>query len=847
MAVNEARGGDRTSLETEDFAFEADSSESRDLYAVPILVALSILLVSLLAAMILRASEERALEAAVDSALDTITTEIEQGIDRQLYGVIILAWKWDWEAGAALERWTADARDLIAETPLLEGIAWLAEDFSVLAREPAGGGGPWDIQSPEYPAILDSLRLAREMRRITALVTENTNGEKILMIHVGRYRQGEPRGYVLGAYRLDSLLANIFVTEPEGFRVALSDANGAIWASAGEVSNVGLARRGTTSTMNTSWDIEISPSEAMVSTYLTWLPAAIGLGGGFVGLLTGLALFMGVDSRRKARWLALGNARLREEMLLRGRAERGRSDTEKELIQILNNLPVHVWSARVTDDGEFEPRRMSTVLARISGRPVEYFDGRPETWLTTIHPDDQERLRRMVVEVISGTTPEVDYSYRLIRPDGTYLHMADSIRTTEIPEGRRLDGVSRDVTDAVEAEQERLQLEARFQQTQKLDSLGVLAGGVAHDFNNLLVAMLGHARLAEDDLPPDSPIRSNLQSVIKAARRAGELCEQMLAYAGKVPIVTELVQLESIVEELGELLRASIPSSTFIRYGFDKEVPCLHGDPSQVRQVALNLITNASEAIGSGGGEISLMVQARDCSLEDLSGLDFSEELQPGRYVALIVSDTGPGMDDSTRAKIFEPFYSTKFAGRGLGLAAVIGIVRGHGGAIRIESEEGKGTSITVFFPAAEEIAAPVPRAPSERPKVSWRASGKVLLAEDEEAAREFAHICLERAGAEVVDAADGVEAVALFQAAPQDFSFVLLDLTMPNLDGVETYSRLKAIRPDVPVILCSGYPKQAATERFSDLGLAGFLKKPYEPEELLACLDRGEEFKSKS
>ncbi|MCS5638413.1 MAG: response regulator, partial [Myxococcota bacterium] len=791
---------------------------------------------------LLRTAENRALEAAADSALDTITTEIEQGIDRQLYGVIILAWKWDWDDGAARERWTADARTLIAEAPLLYGIAWLAEDFSVLAREWRDSAESWIFGNEERLRIFDALRLAREKRRIIGVVSKGQAGEKILMIHVGRYRQGEPKGFVIGAYALDSLLSNIFVTEPDGFHVEISDASGPIWASVGEVPPSGSSRTGTSSTMNMSWNIEVSPGKAVVSTYLTWLPEAIGLGGAFVGLLTGLALFMGVDSRRKARWLELGNARLREEMLLRDRAERSRIDTEDEMIRILNSLPVHVWSAKVTREGNFEMRRMSTVMAQISGRPVDFFDGTPETWLKTTHPDDQERLKRIVLDVTSGKTPGLDYEYRIVRPDGTIRHMSDSIRVTKIDEGLRLDGMARDVTQLVEAEKEHAQLEARFQQAQKMDSLGVLAGGVAHDFNNLLVAMLGHARLAEDDLPEDSPIRSNLQSVIKAARRAGELCEQMLTYAGKVPIVTEPIELESIVEEMGELLRASIPASTFIRYGFDKEVPCLQGDPSQIRQVALNLITNASEAIGSEGGEISLMVQVQDCGVEDLSSMDFGEELRPGAYAVLIVSDTGLGMDEATQEKIFEPFYSTKFAGRGLGLAAVVGIVRGHGGAIRIESEPGQGTSIAVFFPAATEPEAPRRAVESRHTNVSWRGKGKVLLAEDEEAARDFAHICLERAGAQVVDATDGLEAVALFQAQPDEFSCVLLDLTMPNLDGVETYSRLKAIRPDVPVILCSGYPKKAATERFSEMGLAGFLKKPYEPEELLACLDRIEE-----
>jgi PAS domain S-box-containing protein len=814
----------------------ASAAESRVGYAVPVLVGFSIVLVSLLTSAVLRNSENRALEAATNAALDTITTEIEQGIDRQLYGVITHAWKWDWQEGQVRDQWSSGARSLIEQLPLLRGIAWIDEDYAVLVSEPEAGTQFRISDVSERAEILEALKFARESRRIIGLIAQGVEGEKILMVHIAIHRQDEAAGYVIGAYGLESLLSNIFVTEPSGFRVEVSSDDGPIWTSAGSTPSGVPVRFGNSSTLNLRWKIGVSPGVGVVGTYRTWLPAAIAVAGGFLGLLTGLALFMVVDGRRKARWLELTNARLRDEMALRDAAERARKDVEEELSETLNSLPVHVWSARVSSDGEFTSRRVSTVLAEISGRPIDFFDGRPESWLAVIHPEDRPRLEQLVTEVVSGRKEHADYEYRLVRPDGSIRHMSDSVRTTHVGSSRRLDGLGRDITEMKEGEDERRRLEARFQQAQKLESLGVLAGGIAHDFNNLLVAMLGHARLADEDLPADSPIRQNLQSVIKAARQAGELCGQMLAYAGKVPIITDTVELEEVVKEMGELLRASIPSSTFIRYAFDKEVPCLSGDASQIRQVALNLLTNASEAIGDGGGEITLTVQLLDCAAGDLAQMEFAEGLTPGPYVALGVSDTGIGMDEATRKKIFEPFYSTKFAGRGLGLAAVVGIVRGHGGAIRIESEEGQGTSISVLFPASdaeaqEEIAAP------EKDAGAWRGEGKILLVEDEESARELARIVLERAGIEVVEAADGMEALAIFGSQPEAFGGVLLDLTMPNLDGVETYSRLRAIRPDIQVILCSGYPEQAAMARFADLGLAGFLKKPYDPDELLACM----------
>ena len=831
-------GSDRESRHEDDAAFEVDRGESlnRDLYALPALVGACILLVSLLAAMMLRDAEDRSLEAAVDAALDTITTEIEQGIDRQLYGVITLAWRWNWDGGSAAELWVAEARKLIDDLPLLQSIVWLDGDHKVLVREPSFAGGREDLFLFEQAEALKALQLAEDKRRIIGTIADDSTQNKILMVHIALHKQGVSRGFAVGTYELESLLSKIFVSEPTGFRVEVSDDGGPIWRSAGETPFDVPVRYGTSSTLNMNWDISVSPGARVVSTYRTWLPMAIGLGGGFFGLLTGLALYMGVDSRRKAQRLQLANQRLREEIRLRSRAERTTTETEAELVQTLNSLPVHVWSAVVSSDGEYTPRRMSTVLAEISGRPIQFFDGSPEKWFETIHAEDRPRLEKMVESVLAGTQERADYEYRLVRADGAIRIMSDSVRTTHVESGRRLDGVSRDVTEVKEVEEERLRLEERFQQAQKLDSLGVLAGGIAHDFNNLLVAMLGHARLAEEDLPQGSPVRHNLKSVIKAARQAGELCGQMLAYAGKVPIDTKAIELDEIVEEIGELLRASIPSSTLVRYSFDKEVPCLLGDASQVRQVALNLITNASESIGETGGEIMLRVQTTQYDSAGLAEMEFSEALEPGPYVVLTVSDTGCGMDGSIRTKIFEPFYTTKFAGRGLGLAAVVGIVRGHGGALRIESEIGHGSSVSVIFPAVDRAAASEIDL-SENESRPFRGARKVLLVEDEEAARELARIVLERAGIDVVEAADGVEALAIFRLKPEEFDCVLLDLTMPHMDGVETYARLQKVRPDIPVILCSGYPESAAVARFADLGLSGFLKKPYEPEELVACL----------
>ncbi|MDE0883917.1 MAG: response regulator [Myxococcota bacterium] len=820
-------------------------SRSSNLYALPVLVGLVILLVSMLAATLIRSSEDRALESAVDAALDSVTTEIEQGVDRQIYGVIIFAWKWDWQEGGVREQWGKEARQLIEDSPRLRGIVWLDQDYSILVREPPEVGKSSIEGDDRRGEVLEALSLTRQHRRLVGIVTENNEGDKVLLVHMALSRQGVDRGVVIASYGLESLLLHIFETGADGFRVAIADEGGLLWASEPDALPGLPHRNALASSFQMEWEVTVSPGASLVATYRTWLPFSIGLGGAFVGLLTALALFMGVDSRQKAGRMELVNQRLRKEMTLRDRAERARAETESELVETLNSLPVHVWSATVSNEGDYESRRMSTVLGQISGRPMEFFaGGSPNEWLKILHPEDRERLAAIVGEVIAGRTEQVDFDYRLIRSDGDIRYMSDSVRTTHVESGRRLDGVSRDVTDMKHGEEERLLLEARFQRAQRLESLGVLAGGIAHDFNNLLVAMLGHARLAEGDLSPHSPIRQNLKSVVKAARQAAELCGQMLAYAGSVPIVTEFIELEEVVREMGELLRASIPSSNFIQYSFEQSVPLVKGDASQIRQVALNLITNASEAIGEGGGQITLVVECLHCDSEELGAMEFSEDLAPGAFVALTVRDTGGGMDEATRKKIFEPFYSTKFTGRGLGLAAVVGIVRAHGGAIRIESELEKGSAISVLFPAAEGGKVGSQSGVGLAAVGELRGQGKILLVEDEESARELACIVLKRAGLEVVEAADGFEAVEIFGAGPDEFGCILLDLTMPNMDGVETYSKLREIRPDVRVVLCSGYPEPAAMARFADVGLSGFLKKPYEPEELLECL-RPPEFPS--
>ncbi len=395
--------------------------------------------------------------------------------------------------------------------------------------------------------------------------------------------------------------------------------------------------------------------------------------------------------------------------------------------------------------------------------------------------------------------------------------------------------VSTDISDRKRIEQERASLERQVQHAQKLESLGVLSGGIAHDFNNILMSVLGNADLALDALSPLSPARGNILEIERASRRAADLAKQMLAYSGKGHFVVEPIHLGEFVEEMAHLLEVSISKKVTLRCNLAEALPLFDGDTTQVRQVILNLITNASEAIGDEDGVIALSTGVQECDQEFLDYVNESllagltEPLKPGTFAFLEVKDTGCGMDEDTLSKIFDPFFSTKFTGRGLGMSAVLGIVRGHNGAIEIDSKLGQGTSFRIYFPADGKSV------PSQPPQVrvadtsEWQCVGAVLVVDDEESVRAVAKGMLERIGFHVLTAANGRKGVEVFAEHRQIIQCVLLDLTMPELNGVEAFREMSAIDRSIPVILCSGYNRLDALQRFHGMGIADFLQKPYD------------------
>lgn len=380
---------------------------------------------------------------------------------------------------------------------------------------------------------------------------------------------------------------------------------------------------------------------------------------------------------------------------------------------------------------------------------------------------------------------------------------------------------------ALKTEQaERLKLESSMLQAQKLESLGVLAGGIAHDFNNILTTIIGYADLALLDLAPESPIIENLRHIEQAAIRAADLARQMLAYSGKGKFIVESLSLNRLLEEMLHMLQVSISKQAVFRINLHEHLPQVEADATQIRQIIMNLVINASEAIGEKSGVISISTGCIDCDRSYLKDIWMDEKLREGLYVYLEVADTGCGMDRETIAKMFDPFFTTKFTGRGLGLSAVMGIVLAHQGGLKVYSELGKGTTIKVLLPASNRPAELFNA--GESSNGNWMGSGKVLLVDDEEWVRGIGAEMLKVLGfAPVLTACDGRDALRVYGENP-DISLVVLDLTMPHMDGEQFYRELRQLYPRVKVIMSSGYGEQEIAHRFVGKGLAGFIQKPY-------------------
>ncbi|MBO9318512.1 MAG: response regulator [Chloroflexus sp.] len=382
------------------------------------------------------------------------------------------------------------------------------------------------------------------------------------------------------------------------------------------------------------------------------------------------------------------------------------------------------------------------------------------------------------------------------------------------------------------AEQERRRIESQMLQTQKLESLGLLAGGIAHDFNNLLTGIIGHTSLALLDLPPNHQLQPHLTAIDQAAQRAAELCNQLLVYAGRGQRSLEMVDLSTLVREMSDILRlpTNRSSQVAVHYELDSNLPPVVVEASQIRQIVLNLLTNAIEAIGERVGTVTLRTSVVTLTATDLRRLNLMPTIPPGEYVTLTVSDTGIGMDEATQRRIFDPFFSTKPKGHGLGLAAVQGIVRRHQGAIQVNSAPGLGSTFTVYLPATRKAISPASK-PQSMPVIL---RGIALIVDDEAAIRTTLSRILERAGMVTLEAANGHGALTLLTETALGIDIAVVDLAMPGMNGLELLAAIRQRYPKLPVLLMSGNPGQVTDDSLPLDQYTDFIPKPYRSQDLL-------------
>jgi PAS domain S-box-containing protein len=473
--------------------------------------------------------------------------------------------------------------------------------------------------------------------------------------------------------------------------------------------------------------------------------------------------------------------------------------------------------------------------ALMLGHDPSTFEETNQKWIERLHPDDRERVTGVYRRYLNGEIPDYRVEFRQKTRAGNWKWIFSLGKIVEYDtDGRplRMLGTHTDISDRKKSEEERLDMERRLLQSQKLESLGVLAGGIAHEFNNLLLSILGNLDLALMEVSPISPVREYLDRAIQAAQSSADLTAQMLAYSGKSTFLIQNINLSELAEEIAPLLRGSLTKPATLAMNLQRDIPDIEADVGQIQQIIMKLITNASEAIGDQVGVITLSTGVQECTEAYLQKSRLDEKLLPGLFVYLEVSDTGSGMDANTQQHMFDPFFTTKAVGRGLSMPAISGIVRGHKGGILVDSVKGQGTSIRLLFPISTSASESAPRkaASGEMREESCPMPnhGTVLIVDDEEMIRKVCRAMVEHLGFSVLTAEDGIKAVEIFQARSSEISCVLLDLSMPKKDGLATYEDIIRIKPDAKVILSTGFHEVEASSRFSAKGLAGFIQKPY-------------------
>ena len=530
-----------------------------------------------------------------------------------------------------------------------------------------------------------------------------------------------------------------------------------------------------------------------------------------------------------------------KEITDRKKGEKALQEGKDLLAEIIELSPISM--AIVNMDGTIE---------QINRRAIETFGYSPddiptmERWWAQAYPDESYRAEVLaqwmgLVGKAIAEKSEIERSeYRVTCKDGT-------VRTTlifGIPVSGKVFVIFDDITERKRAEEERLLLEQQFLHAQKLESLGIMAGGIAHDFNNLLQSILGNLELADQTIPRNTDPHNYITRALNSGQAAVHLTSLMLAYVGKGFLAKKDLDLNELVRVNADMLKTTVGSAVSLELSLSQESPTILADEAQIQQVIMNLLTNAAESIEGQPSFIRLTTGIQNCDHASLADSLLDKKPEPGRYVFLEISDTGCGMGAETMKRLFDPFFTTKFTGRGLGMSAVMGIMKSHNGALFVQSAPGKGTTFRALFPAFEATRPNMSRhertaTPENSTMAEKPLSGVALVVDDEKNVLRICKKMVELCGFTVITARDGSEAVSKFREHAGEIDIVLLDLTMPNMDGITAMDEIYSIRPNVKLILSSGFNKDELSGRITGQAPSCFIRKPYSLTVLKAELRR--------
>ena len=709
-----------------------------------------------------------------------------------------------------------------AEVPGFESVA-LTDGRGAVQQQFPGTGGRSLAGLGDLPAFVKAT--ASHAPAATGSF-ELPGGREAFTVVVPVRRENVTVGAVVGTILLGDGMRDLFGRDTLDWNLEISDRTGRVayrstssGSGAPTIPN-GLVDERHVPVADMAWRVRLWPTPLFLSTLRTAQPWRILVIGLLASAVTAVASFL----------LTQHQARLTQSLHETGRLASDVDETRRRLSETVNGIDAVIWesdaaSGRFTFLNDYARKLLGIDTARRLSAPARWFDH--------VHPDDRARALEISRQ---ATRPGQTYpaEYRMVAADGRTLWVREMI--TVIGHDGRATGRRGVVVDITA----RMQAEEALRQSQKLESLGVLAGGIAHDFNNLLTTILGNAEMLGPFLAGGiaSGGRKHLDKIERTTRRLAELTRQMLAYSGRGQFTVAEVDLNALITEMTELLTISTPKNVRVVYHLDPALPLMEADAAQIRQVVLNLLTNASEAIGEHArGEVVIRTESETLDAARAEELFAGQEVDAGDYVRLEVADTGSGMSPETLSKIFDPFFTTKFTGRGLGLAALRGIVRRHRGGIRIFSQLGEGTVFSLLFPASHtRVITPNNAMPAATAPPGLRGAS-VLIVDDEEGLRTLMADALEGEGVTTVQAVDGEDGIEQFNRHEDELDAVVLDLTMPKLSGEEVFRQIKARRPALPVILCSGYTQEDVARQFVGVELDGFIEKPFAPSLLIENL----------